>query len=228
MANRPPPNQRTESNPQKPDRSIDQAMVHWTRAVAFFTFLLFVTSAIANFFIYKQWQESIAAQKDTREQTRAMVVIDDLDVFPANVFQDHAALIGFVVKFHNIGGTRTASFTSWASIHYFPGGVPNSQDFSKPWNQIASNNSVIGANSAFVLPPVTLSASDVDDVRATLGVAVIWGHAEWSDIFDKKDIHQINFCLNVTPQPAPTGFPGINGLSGFTSVPVKADCNNNT
>jgi hypothetical protein len=38
------------------ESKLDRDMVRWTRAVAAFTFLLFVTSGISDWFIFQEWK----------------------------------------------------------------------------------------------------------------------------------------------------------------------------
>jgi hypothetical protein len=48
------------------------------------------------------------------------------------------------------------------SIHYFEGDVPNSHDFSKPWQKISDlTSTVIAPNSELTLQGDTISADDV-------------------------------------------------------------------
>src|SRR6266849_11073847 len=118
-------------------------LVKWTRAVAGFTFLLFLANAVSNFFIYQQWVVANRAQIDTREQLRAVVVFPGAQVVPVNDKDGKPAAYGFIAQFQNVGGTRTAKFNAWVSIHYFDVSVPNSLDLSKPWEKVEAQTVVI-------------------------------------------------------------------------------------
>jgi hypothetical protein len=201
---------------------VDRKMVKWTSVVAIFTGFLVIASLATNFFIYKQWQSSIDAQADTREPLKAVVAQSGVNVIPANFQDGKPTAYAFFFLFQNLGGTRTEKFNCWASIHYFPGSVPNSHDFSKPYDKIDTNNMIIPAGGAIQLSPVALSSSEVENLRSNAGVAVVWGHAEWSDIFHPQATHSIEFCQYITPQVVQ------GGVAGFKTSPVKGDCNRST
>ncbi|MDX7950386.1 hypothetical protein P7D22_04235 [Lichenihabitans sp. Uapishka_5] len=57
-------------------------MLWWTGAVAIFTLLLVVTSAVSDWFIYQQYSTSISQQEDNRAQLKASVVFDGFIIVP--------------------------------------------------------------------------------------------------------------------------------------------------
>jgi hypothetical protein len=69
-----------QRNPEQQAREapsqLDRQMVKWTRAVAIFTGLLFIASAVGNYFIYGQYQALNDQLRDSREQLRASVTND--------------------------------------------------------------------------------------------------------------------------------------------------------
>jgi hypothetical protein len=222
MANR--PTNRPEASPPRglPDIEVGKwtkAVARFTGLLALFTFLLVVTSTVTDGFIYLQWQASLDAQRDARQQLRAVIAQGGVSVLPTNVKDGKPTTYLFFFNFQNLGGTRTNTFNAWVSMRYFSGNVPNSQDFSRPYDKIETNNTIIPPNSTAQLSPVALSSEDVEGAKSHLGVAVAWGHAEWSDIFEPKVIHNITFCLFAIPQDSG------NGAVVFKPAPVKQDCN---
>jgi hypothetical protein len=195
-------------------------IARWTRAVAWFTFALVVVSTVADFFIYAQYRVANDAQIDTRDQLRAVVTLSGAtQVLSEKQGQGKALEYFFVLHFHNFGATRTNGFKAWDSIHYFPGNVPNSQDFTKPWQKVRYGNVIIGANSTYDLPAGSASVAEAYDVVYKKGQIILWGHAEWSDIFDPR-INPINFCFNMLPN---TITP--EGNIYFRPDEYQAECN---
>jgi hypothetical protein len=207
--------------PDRPSNEFERRLVRWTGAVALFTFMLFAANIVSNFFIYQQWRVANDAQTDTRAQLRAVVTLQGIN---ANILNDKDGKLlayAFQPVFVNSGGTRTAVFSAWQSIHYFEKDVPNNADFSKPYEKIdLGSGSVLGANGTSILQPVTLSADEVNKVIQRQGLALIWGHVEWADIFDPGKVHPINFCMTLEPVAA------IGGPVVLRTVPYKAECNN--
>ena len=136
MPNGPEGQDGTEDNPGKPPSRFEQDLVKWTKSVAQFTGLLFLANAIGLFFIYEQWKVASDAQTDTRQQLRALVTYQGMG---ENIINDpNGKPIGFVFQptYFNSGGTRTAIFHVWQSIHYFEKSVPDNIDLTKPLEKI--------------------------------------------------------------------------------------------
>jgi hypothetical protein len=153
------PIQTNKGTGQKEEQSagLDQAMVKWTSAVAVFTGLLFLANAIGLFFIEEQWRIANRSQADLREQLRAVVSYDGITVIPANIKDGKPTAYAFITKFHNFGATRTYEFKAWVSVHYFDESVPNSQDFTKPWDKVDVNNAIVGPGADIFMAPLTVN-----------------------------------------------------------------------
>jgi len=213
-----------EADPNKAHRDI----ARWTLAVAVFTFLLFVVSGVSDYFIWQQYVVANEAQRDTREQLRAVVnPVGGEAIYSTSPTPDHKILaITFIANFRNNGGTRTAWFHGWISAHYFDGaGPPNNLDLTKPYDKIDTSDTVIGPNAVTGVGPATIFGNDVDRLLARQGIGLVWGYVEYADIFDPAKSHPIGFCLLVTPvQPNPAVPPG--GLPPLPSLtPYRSDCN---
>jgi hypothetical protein len=206
-----------QDNPN--DYSAHRDIARWTRVVGIFTALLFIVSSIADFFIWSQFRVANEQQRDAREQLRAIVIFTGGDIVTVMDSSTKAKHYLFIQKFQNAGATRTYTFIAWNSIHYFPGEVPYSQDFSKPWSPVTRKNSIIGPNSQFLMPPVAISNEDAEGAASQKGKIIIWGHAEWSDIFEKEIIHPIGFCEIMQP------VIDNGGNISFRALPYKTDCN---
>ncbi len=204
----------------------DALMVRWTKVVGIFTALLFATSAIANVFIWLQWRVAANAQIDTREQLRAELSFQGISEITIPSTDGSGFNYAFVSVFNNVGGTRTFKNRGWTSIHYFPKSVPNSQDFSKPWDDIHPQNIPAGPNATIQTYPVTLPKADAEAVMRFEGIAVIWGREEYSDIFDKGQTTVIEFCYSLAPaimSEQRLNLPNVPVM--FRTVPFRDDCN---
>jgi hypothetical protein len=203
----------------------------FTGLLAIFTFLLIVANAVGLYLILKQWETAANTQKDTREQLRALIALSlNTPVFPANFVNNKPTVYAFVASFHNYGGTRTANFTAWASVKYFDGEVPNNQDFSKPYVKTDNlQNAVIAPNGDIQVAPVTVTSDEVAKAVNKQGVIVLWGHADWADVFNTSQIHHISFCLSPNPVPSPVPPPTGSSVFQpdfiFQTAPFKAECN---
>lgn len=125
-------------------------IARWTRAVAIFTLALVLVSAAADLFIYQQYRVANEAQKDTREQLRAVISQRGGSVVVLHGPAPENRILGmiFVAHFYNTGGTRTAWFKGWISAHYFEGNEPpGNLDSTKPYNRVELSNTIIPANS---------------------------------------------------------------------------------
>ncbi len=201
----------TEGDPHK-------TIARWTGAVAFFTFVLACATIASSYYISGQLSAMTNAQNDAREQLRAYVTYEG----GSQIINDKAGeTINYIFApiFHNWGGTRTSKFLGWASVHYFPGTVPNSQDFSKPFDAITNYNTTLGANSAQPIP-VSLPAPDAIKAKNNEGIVVIWGHADWADIYHPENVYPVSFCFTLKPVSS----DGDNHII-FQPVPYKPECN---
>ncbi len=71
-----------------------------------------------------------------------------------------------------------------------------------------------------------LTHSDADAVLHQQGVAIIWGHAVYSDIFDRDSIKTIDFCYTLAPSIDSIQSPDKPII--FNKVPFRTDCNHNS
>jgi hypothetical protein len=169
----------------------------WTKVVGVATVLLVLANAVALFFIYQQWRTSADTQIDTREQLRAVISLQPWGViiFPNGAKQNYA----FVENFQNVGGTRTDHFSGWLSVKFFESGIPNNIDLTKPAVHLDVTYSVIGPNSPLQVG-VALSEDEAEKFanKNITGTALLWGEAEYSDIFDPHTVHKIRVCKTVT------------------------------
>jgi hypothetical protein len=128
-------------------QDFDRQMVGWTRALTIATIVIAIATAFSGFLILKQWQSVTDAQNDAREQLRAYVTFDGGSQIVNDDARDpQRKTINyiFVSNFHNWGATRTSKFTAWASVNYFEKEVPNSQDFSKPYESVRVEEQLSG------------------------------------------------------------------------------------
>jgi hypothetical protein len=226
MAKPPEANRRRPEQPKpseqlpKNNDELTKKMVRWTRIVGVFTGLLFLTSGIADGFIY--WQASIAnsAQVDTRDQLRAVVTAVGGNIYIDLGPDGKAFEYRYALNFHNYGATRTNTFLGWMSVHYFDGTVPNSQDFSKPFAKIDIPNNIIPPGATVTFGPVAIPAADAIKAKNKTGSIVAWGHVEWTDIFKREDTHPISFCLLFQAASS----EGDDKII-FQPTPYRTDCN---
>lgn len=210
------------------DETIRSDLIRWTRKVAIFTgvlagvtFLLVVANIIANVFIYQQWHVASQAQEDSRAQLRALVTIGGGQITITNDKDGNPKYYSFMPLFQNFGSTRTNKFNAWYNIHYFPGKVPDNMDFSKPMEQISTTTIIIGPNSAPLVQPVTVGREEIEHALHGDGAIIIWGHAEYSDVFSPNDVRTVGFCFLLTPTTNTT-----NGQIAINPTSYRNDCNN--
>src|ERR1051325_2998587 len=142
-----------------PQTNPHQAVARWTLAVAVFTFFLVVVSGVADWFIYQQYRVANDAQRDTREQLRAVVTYSGLDIGIVKA-TDNKIHYNVGAIFRNTGGTRTNNFIAWLSAHLFDKDVPYSQDFSRPWAQVKATNFIVGAGANAISGPISIPEED--------------------------------------------------------------------
>lgn len=197
------------------------AIDRFTGWLVLWTAFLFAANVVTNVFIWQQWKVANASQVDTREQLRAVVTYQLMNEFVVNDKDGKPIAYAFQAQFYNSGGTRTAFFRPWVSIHYFDNEVPNNLDLTKPWSKFEPTSTILGGNSVSQMQPVTITANEADKVRQKQGVALIWGHADYADIFQPNKIHLIDFCLTLE------SITTIDGKSVLQPVPYKPECNIN-
>src|SRR6185312_7621395 len=124
----------------------------------------------------------------------------------------------FAPQFQNYGGTRTSLFHAWASVHYF-GTVPNNIDLTRPYDKVDNVEQVIAPNSFVQIGPVGIGGDDLEKALAADGFSLLWGHADYADIFSPATIHHISFCVALRPVHTSDG-KTVLGVS-----PYRPDCN---
>jgi hypothetical protein len=200
----------------------DGLTLKWTRLLAIFTLLLFVASAAADFLIFGQLWASNEDRASSREQLRAVVALDPLVSIVANDKDGKPLARAFQLQFRNLGGTRTASFTAWVSVQYFDGQVPNNVDLSKPVQKVDVAQSAIGPGAILPLAPVTVTEDQAEKAIAKKGVILLWGAAEYADVFDAKHSRHITYCYVMNAVPA------VDGSEQLVPSPYLNDCNSST
>jgi hypothetical protein len=201
----------------------------WTRVLATSTVVLSIATIVSAYFLWRtdetlkqtlvEIRNSIAVN---REQLRAVVSFTGGTVLITKDKEGKPTYYIFSALFQNHGGTRTEHFKAWDSIHFFENTVPNNLDLAKPWQQLDTSDTIIGPNSPYQLQGVTIDNDTVQKVLRKEGVILLWGKAEWSDIFEPAIVHPIGFCMLVIPNQATT-----TGEILPQFVPYRNDCNYN-
>jgi hypothetical protein len=127
--------------------------------------LLFLASAVSDWFVYGQYRVLNEQQRDTREQLRASVTQQAINEV---LYADRDGKVTgyvFIPQFYNSGGTRTAHFNGWVSVKYFEEKVPNNIDLNKPYEKVDFRDVVIGPNSPLQLAAVTLTPDEIAKVQ---------------------------------------------------------------
>jgi hypothetical protein len=138
-------------------------------------------------------------RNDSREQLRAYVTYEGGSQIISESKEGITFNYIFAARFHNWGTTRTSKYSGWTSVHYFPNTIPNSQDFSKPFDSIpAVYNSTVWANSPAEYR-VALSNEDAINAKNNKGIVVIWGHVDWTDIYNPEIVYPVSFCFSLKP-----------------------------
>jgi hypothetical protein len=192
-------------------------MATWT--IAAFTIILAFATIITSYFIYGQWTAAVEAQNETRQQLKAYVTFEGGSQITGNDPSGKTINYLFQPRFHNWGATRTSHFVAWASVKYFDGDVPNNLDFSKPFEKVSAQDTILGPNGVSSIG-VTLPVDDAIKTKNKQGIAVIWGHADWGDIYNPGDLRSVSFCLKLVPVSS----DGDNRIL-FAPQPYKPECN---
>ena len=220
-----------DDTPNPSSNSVESALSKWTMWVAIFTGALVVANIVSLYLIREQWKIAADTQSDNREQLRALVAVShNIPVSPVNFVNNKPSDYAFSISVHNYGGTRTAHFKAWVSVKYFEGEVPNNEDFTKPYKDTPSLDVVMAPNGDNPMPPVTVSSEEVTKAVNKQGAIVLWGHADWADIFNPGQMHHISFCVSPNPVPIAVteqagGSPGFRPDFIFQTAPYKAECN---
>jgi hypothetical protein len=208
---------------KNPDK-LDRDMVRWTRWVAVFTFLLVVVSGISDYFIWRQQTQATQAQEEAREQTRAFVG-EPLFVPVAANDADGKPITAIELVFQNIGGTRTAWFRVWGSIHYFDDGVPLGLDLGQPWKQLPISDTVIGPSGNTILGPLAESLAKMNAAASGKGTLLLWARGAYADIYHPEVSHPISVCQVVDLKAKAPNAPAGNPPFTATGHPFRSDCN---
>jgi hypothetical protein len=86
------------------------------------------------------------------------------------------------------------------------------------------------------MPAITVAFDEVSKTAGKEGSIVMWGHAEWADIFAPEQVRTIDFCEAANPAPAVAiGSSAVQGSTSaptttegvfvFRPTPFKPDCN---
>jgi hypothetical protein len=208
-----------ETSESENDRN-HRMVAKWTRRVGQFTLLLVIATGFSDFFIWKQLKVATSQAEDTREQLKAYVSPPTIIGIAQTDRNGTPLIYGFFPEFENSGGTRTANMTAWASIHYFSGEVPNSQDTSKPYKAIPKiSEFTIGGNSKTQIGPITITPDEAAHSLSKEGVVLLWGAAVYSNVFEPAKKHHITFCYVMVPGT------DAAGRTGFQQQPYKDECN---
>ncbi|MDQ2955295.1 MAG: hypothetical protein M3R18_10285 [Pseudomonadota bacterium] len=104
----------------------------------------------------------------------------------------------------NSGTTPTRNGRTYVNWRYFPGSIPSDfdfADFDEMGNRILAYESysalVMGPKSKSFSPAIAIDASTVRMVRELEGRVLIWGWAEYDDIFEDSTRHRTEFCYQM-------------------------------
>jgi hypothetical protein len=131
------------------------------------------------------------------------------------------ATVAVVPTFQNFGGTRTNSFKTVINLKFFDGGIPENLDVSKPYLKVEAGDSIIAPNGVYQGLKVGMPAEDLQKAKDGHGQVLFWGSAEYSDIFNPKNLHHIRVCMILKPQEDQAGRITVQ------PIPYRPECNQN-
>ena len=125
----------------------------------------------------------------------------------------------------NSGTTPTRNGRTYVNWRYFQGSIPSDfdfADFDEMGNRILAYESysalVMGPKSRSFSPAIAIDASTVRMVRELEGRVLIWGWAEYDDIFEDSARHRTEFCYQMTvtgdPPNSHIGFSQYRRFNG--------------
>jgi hypothetical protein len=105
----------------------------------------------------------------------------------------------------NAGTTPTRNGRAHVNWRYFERAIPNDfdlADFDEMGNRVVSYDSylplVIGPRGTSFSPVIVIEGSTIRNVRELQGRVLIWGWAEYDDVFEGSRRHRTEFCYQMT------------------------------
>jgi hypothetical protein len=157
---------------------------------------------------------------------RAYVVFKEFNVSATRVPPlDEISHCTIQPVWENSGTTPTRNGRTYVNWRYFPGSIPSDfdfADFDEMGNRILAYESysalVMGPKSKSFSPAIAIDASTVRMVRELEGRVLIWGWAEYDDIFEDSTRHRTEFCYQMTvsgdPPNSHIGFSQYRRFNG--------------
>jgi hypothetical protein len=129
----------------------------------------------------------------------------------------------------NTGATPTRNGRSQVNWKYFEGNVPEDFDFADVddlGNRILSADAyrplIVGPKSTAIAPVINLDPAILRQVRDLQGKLLVWGFAEYDEIFPGTPRHRTEFCYQVAVSGSPANHVGFSQYHRYNGV--DGDC----
>ena len=151
----------------------------------------------------------------TRSQLRANLALTIANYLVNNSDGKPLAWI-FTPVWKNSGGTEALHANGWVAIRYFSPDAPQDFDFMQFGNNITPAPITIPQGSEIMHQTQSVSPEEMQNIVQHAGIGVIWGHIEYSDIFQKATVHHMHYCLRIFP----------SNIGAIVSFPLyRPECN---
>lgn len=203
----------------------DGIIARWTKILGISTIVLAAATVISNVIIGAELFHSQNESEFLHEQQRAYFGMPETAQVIPSVDVEKKPNAGFFVRWKNIGATRTEWSTGWSSIQYFPNGVPNNFDTSRPNRKTPPpTKTVVGPNLDLLSGLIGITNQEYLDAAANKGDLIIWGALDYADIVHPKNVHD-QFCAKLVPSGVTRNDALKMEYTMFQAAPFKPECN---
>lgn len=194
-------------------------MARWTRRVGIWTVVLAITSAASAIIFFRQQvimqgqlDEARAQREMTTAQVRANVVLNTVQIFPANEHgvagQPDQKIVNYAVSpiWQNIGGTTAQDFFDGFALVAAPRKTTTENPYAQG-NCPKMRRLRIGKGSGNIIAVgmATLPQTQFISLKyvqmASDSKIIIWfmGHIQYRDVFQSKVLHHGDWCEALVP-----------------------------
>lgn len=203
----------------------DNTIALWTKRLGIFTLLLVGATIISDVIIALELYHTRSEAQFLHEQQRAYFGAPQITQVGGSVDKEKKQTAGFFLQWKNIGATRTEWTSGWASIQYFPNGVPNNFDTSRPNMKTSPSKTVVGPNLDLTTSMIGITNQEYKDASTGKGDLVIWGALDYADIVHPERVHHDHICFKLTPSGTMKNSATQQEDTTFQVSPLRAECN---
>jgi hypothetical protein len=157
---------------------------------------------------------------------RPYVFLKEIQVsLTKNPINDEIQTCNLQPIWENTGASPTRNGRSHVSWKYFEGTVPSDFDFSDfddLGNRILSYDAyrplIIGPKATALSPVINIEPAVLRQVRDLQGKLLVWGWAEYDELFAGARRHRVEFCYQVSVSGSPASHVGFSQYHVYNGV----------